>query len=77
MTRKTAVARAILDPLQAKLAELSPLKILDRGYAIVTSETGAVVRDSGSVGTGDRLGVRLARGELVVQVESAGAHSKR
>ena len=75
--RKTAAARAILDPLQAKLAELSPLKILDRGYAIVTSGTGTVLRDAGTVEAGDRLGVRLARGELVVQVQSTGAHSKR
>jgi exodeoxyribonuclease VII large subunit len=76
-SRRTVAARAILDPLQAKLAELSPLKILDRGYAIVTSGTGTVLRDAATVEAGERLDVRLARGELVVRVESAGAHSKR
>src|ERR1022692_4234572 len=39
--RRGAVAQ-----LAAKLSQLSPLLILDRGYAIVTNPSGAIVRDS-------------------------------
>ena len=33
-----------LNPLLAHLTQLSPLKILDRGYAIVTNEAGGIVK---------------------------------
>jgi exodeoxyribonuclease VII large subunit len=48
---------------------LGPAATLDRGYAIVQDEAGAVVRESGAVSVDDRVGVRLARGRLVVRVE--------
>ena len=38
-----AGARA-LDPLIAHLTQLSPLKILERGYAIVTNQAGGIVK---------------------------------
>ena len=52
---------------------LSPLKTLERGYAIVQDAEGAVVREAGKVTEGQRLGVRLATGRLTVSVESATA----
>jgi exodeoxyribonuclease VII large subunit len=73
MERRIALARAAFDPLHATLAERSPLRILERGYAIVTSETGSVVKDSTAVDVGEHLAVRLARGRLEVQVEATGS----
>ncbi|MEZ5402100.1 MAG: exodeoxyribonuclease VII large subunit [Bryobacteraceae bacterium] len=52
----------------ARLETLSPVRILARGYAIVTVE-GRVVRDSADAAVGGRVRVRLARGGLTARVE--------
>ena len=52
-----------------RLRVLGPAATLERGYAIVQDEAGAVVRESGAVSVDDRVGVRLARGRLVARVE--------
>src|SRR5262249_2931326 len=52
----------------ARLDALSPLKVLDRGYAIVRAEDGAVVASVARVAPGRPLRVRLADGELGVTV---------
>lgn len=52
----------------ARLRALSPAATLSRGYAIVQTASGGVLRDSGDAGPGDGLRVRLARGELAVTV---------
>ena len=49
--------------LSAKLSALSPLRILERGYAIVSNETG-ILTDSAAAPPDSRIHVRLARGEL-------------
>jgi exodeoxyribonuclease VII large subunit len=52
-----------------RLRLLGPGATLDRGYAIVQDDTGAVVRESGDVKPGDAVAVRLARGRLSARVE--------
>ncbi len=52
-----------------KLNALSPLAILERGYAICRDAEGAVLRDATGVVAGDRVGVILAKGELRCRVE--------
>ncbi|HEV2148815.1 MAG TPA: exodeoxyribonuclease VII large subunit, partial [Longimicrobiaceae bacterium] len=48
----------------------SPLRVLARGYAVVSrGEDGRPVRSAAEVGPDDRLRVRLADGELRVRVE--------
>ena len=59
-----------------KLHALSPLAVLDRGFAIVEKD-GAVVRDARTVAAGDRLRVRLATGALAVAVEDVDAEVRR
>lgn len=51
------------------LQTVSPLKTLERGYAITTDKTGAVIRSSESVNSGDIIQTRLAHGELSCRVE--------
>ncbi len=52
-----------------KLNALSPLAILERGYAICRDAEGGVLRDATGVVAGDRVGVVLAKGELRCRVE--------
>ncbi len=59
---------ARLDALAGGLGALSPTAILERGYAIVRTESGALVRDNRQAPPGDRLDVRLHRGRLRVVV---------
>jgi exodeoxyribonuclease VII large subunit len=61
-------SRSRLDALGGRLAALSPAATVRRGYAIVRTG-GAVVRDSRSVSTGDRIEVELASGGLDAMVE--------
>ena len=55
--------------LSARLDAVSPLRTLDRGYAIVTDvATGAVLRDAGEVVEGADIEARLARGRVSARV---------
>lgn len=60
--------RLRLEQLAAHLSQLSPLRILDRGYAIVTNETGQILKDSAAAAEGSSLQVRLAKGLLEAKV---------
>jgi exodeoxyribonuclease VII large subunit len=66
-----AQARHRLTPLDAQLQQLSPLRVLDRGYAIVQTSSGAVLKDAEDASQGEVLNVRLAKGRLSVEVKSA------
>ncbi len=63
-----AKRRADLAQAGAQMAALSPLAVLDRGYAMVRSGD-AIVRDVAQVKPKARLEVRLARGLLEVIVD--------
>ncbi len=52
----------------ASLDALSPLGVLQRGYAIAQDASGKLVRDAASVNAGDEVSVRLARGKLNTRV---------
>jgi exodeoxyribonuclease VII large subunit len=58
-----------LSAIGAQVDALSPLRVLERGYAIVRSARGAVLRDAGQVAAGDQIGVTLARGTVDAVVE--------
>jgi exodeoxyribonuclease VII large subunit len=61
-------AHGRLDPLLAHLTQLSPLKILERGYAIVTNESGSIVKEPAEAPEGSKIDVRLARGQIAARV---------
>ncbi len=57
----------LLGRLGAQMHALSPLAVLDRGYAMVAKD-GAIIRDAAQVADGDTLEVRVARGSFDVVV---------
>lgn len=52
-----------LAALSGKLDALSPLKVLSRGYAIATDQSGTIVRSIKALASGDRITLRLVDGE--------------
>jgi exodeoxyribonuclease VII large subunit len=60
-------SRGALTTLEAHLEQLSPLKILERGYAIVETD-GKLVKSPDDAPVGSDVRVRLARGELAAKV---------
>lgn len=69
MERRMTHARAALASHARALDALSPLSVLDRGYAIATLEaSGEAVRDAREAPPGTRLLVRVARGTLRADV---------
>ena len=60
---------AALENSAAKLAALSPVQTLRRGYAIVRTESGDVVASSGEVSVGAHVAVTLADGAFGARVE--------
>lgn len=59
-----AAARARLEQRAGRLAALSPLGVLGRGYSITCTTDGNVVTDAARLRRGDLLRTRLARGEV-------------
>jgi exodeoxyribonuclease VII large subunit len=57
-----------LERLRLQLEERSPLRVLDRGYAICTDASGNVVRAADQVAVGAEVNVQLARGRLGAEV---------
>jgi exodeoxyribonuclease VII large subunit len=60
--------RSRSETLAAKLVLLSPLNILERGYAIVQDEQGKVIKRAGDAPVKSSIGVRLAEGRLKARV---------
>jgi exodeoxyribonuclease VII large subunit len=50
--------------LQTALESLSPLAILERGYALVFDPQGNLLKDANTVKVGDEISARLAHGEI-------------
>ena len=68
MHRRLAVERGRFDQLAAKLSQLSPLRVLERGYAIVSNQ-GGIVTDAAAAPPDSRVHIRLHRGALDAVVE--------
>ena len=62
----------LLEKLFVQLQERSPLRLLERGYAICYDAAGNVVQASDQVEIGDRIRVQLARGRLGAEVKDKG-----
>jgi exodeoxyribonuclease VII large subunit len=62
--------RERLERLRLQLEERSPLRVLERGYAIATDAAGNVLRDSDRVNLGDTVNLKLHRGRLITEAKS-------
>ena len=69
LERTVRRAAGRLDALDARLRSLSPLAVLDRGYALVLGSDGAVVRSVNQVAKGDHVRTRLSDGEFAAIVD--------
>jgi exodeoxyribonuclease VII large subunit len=69
MEKQLDEARTQLGLAAASLDALSPLAVLQRGYAIAEDADGKLLRDAKSVSVGDLVKVRLAKGSLATRVE--------
>jgi len=75
IARLAAAARALLvgkqaalDRRVASLEALSPVAILNRGYALVFDAEGRLVKDAARLQAGDEVSARLARGRVRARV---------
>jgi exodeoxyribonuclease VII large subunit len=56
--------------LNARLQSLSPLAVLDRGYALVLDTQGGLVRSTTQISSGDQVTTRLSDGAFTSRVEA-------
>ena len=61
--------RAVLERSAAKLGALSPVQTLERGYAIVRTDSGDVVASTSGLSAGAHVDVTLADGGFGARVE--------
>src|SRR5467141_1534751 len=66
--RRLLESRGALDRRTASLEALSPLAILNRGYALVFDAKGRLVKDAARFKAGDEVSARLARGRVRARV---------
>jgi exodeoxyribonuclease VII large subunit len=74
--RRLLQSRGALERQTASLKALSPVAILNRGYALVFDANGQLVKDAEQLSVGDELSARLARGRVrarVTATESTGS----
>lgn len=67
--RQLRLKRERWQRLALQLQERSPLKVLERGYAIATDAGGTVLRDANQVSGGDEVRIQLHRGRLTTEVK--------
>jgi exodeoxyribonuclease VII large subunit len=58
-----------LEKFFLQLNERSPLKVLERGYAIATDAAGNLLHDAAHVALGDTVAIQLHRGRLTAEVK--------
>ncbi len=63
-----AERKALLLNAESLLSTLSPLAVLNRGYALVFNEAGALIKDALSIPEGSLLTTRLAAGSVTSRV---------
>jgi exodeoxyribonuclease VII large subunit len=62
--------RSRMERLRSQMEALSPVAILDRGYALIFDAAGKLLKDAGQVRPGDEISARLARGEIAATVKT-------
>ncbi len=70
LERLLHASASTLSSLDARLHSLSPLAVLDRGYALVFTAEGAVIRSIAQLASGDQLTTRLSDGAFTSRVQA-------
>ena len=70
LERRLHESAARLSALDARLHSLSPLAVLERGYALVLDAAGVVVRTTNQIAAGDQVTTRLSDGAFISRVET-------
>jgi len=71
VARRLGLAQRRLEPLAGRLEALSPMKVLERGYSIVQTEDGRVVKRANDAPEGASIRVRLHEGRLTALVRES------
>jgi len=61
--------QSTLEQMSGKLEALSPVKILDRGYALVFDASGALVKDAAQLRPGQEISARVSLGSFLAEVK--------
>lgn len=70
-TRNFLLERRVrLDRMDTAVQALSPVAILERGYALVFDASGKLLKDAANIKTGDEISARLAKGTVKATVKS-------
>jgi len=64
MSGALAIAKEEISGLRTQVRTLSPQATLDRGYSVVQKSDGSVLRKASDVSAGEKLRLRLAKGEV-------------
>lgn len=75
MATRLERARSELGARASQVNALSPLAVLERGFAVARSSDGTIVRDAATLGVGDELQLRFARGSARAEVVEVDADS--
>ena len=62
--------RNTLERFSKNIQILSPLSILDRGYAIIINNKGLALKSSSETDKGEKLKARLSKGSLDIEVKN-------
>jgi exodeoxyribonuclease VII large subunit len=65
------LAEQSVDHLRQQVRALSPQSTLDRGYAVVQTNDGQVVRSAKAVKAGAKLQIRVAEGTIAATAETS------
>jgi exodeoxyribonuclease VII large subunit len=76
-SRRSQQAKQHLEMLRQKLATLDPKAVLQRGYAVIRQENGAIIRSSDDLTVGQELLVQLGQGEVKVKVTEVTTKPKK
>jgi exodeoxyribonuclease VII large subunit len=64
MRNQLLLKKLRLERLGRALETLSPLAILERGYALVFDSSGKLIKDAAQARVGEEISARVARGEI-------------
>ncbi len=70
LAARRLIAETAFASLSSKLAALSPLAVLERGYSLASRSDGRLVRSSRELAAGDELSLRFATGSALTRVVS-------